>query len=130
MSMISGGLRLQRINIVLDCSDAGVMADFYAKLLGWELTHTRADGWAAVTSSDGMVMAFQEVPHYEPPVWPWERGRQEQMLHLDFWVDNLEEGVRHALECGARLAEKQFFGTSRTMLDPAGHTFCIDPEED
>ena len=36
---------IYKINIVVDCSDAGVLADFYSKLLGWEWTHPRANGW-------------------------------------------------------------------------------------
>ena len=120
--------KINRINVVVDCADAGEMAAFYSKLLDWEWTHPRAGGWAAITSPMGTVMAFQEVEGYEPPVWPWEKGKQSQMMHLDFWVDDLEEGVRFALDCGAKEAEVQFYTTSRTMLDPAGHPFCIDTE--
>lgn len=117
------------INIVIDCADAGVMADFYSKLLGWEWTHPQANGWAAITSPTGSIIAFQEVVGYEPPVWPWEPGKQGQMLHLDLRINNLNEGVQFAIECGATEASQQFFSTSRTMLDPAGHPFCIDAEE-
>ena len=56
-----------KMNIVVDCKDAGVLAEFYSKLLGWELTHQRANGWAAITSPSGMVMAFQEIEEYQPP---------------------------------------------------------------
>ena len=83
-----------KMNIVVDCKDAGVLAEFYSKLLGWELTHQRANGWAAITSPSGMVMAFQEIEEYQPPVWPWKEGKQGQMLHLDFYVENLEEADR------------------------------------
>lgn len=122
-------MKINRINLVIDCSDAKVMADFYQRLLGWELTHPPGNGWAAITSATGEVIAFQETAHYQPPVWPWEANRPGQMLHLDFWVDNLEEGIQFALECGAELANRQFFSSSRTMLDPAGHPFCIDTPE-
>lgn len=122
--------KIKMINIVMDCNDAGIMADFYSKLLGWAWTHPQANGWAAITSPTGSVIAFQEIEGYEPPVWPWEPGKQGQMLHLDLWVDNLEEGVRFAIECGAKEASRQFFTTSRTMLDPAGHPFCIDTEDE
>lgn len=104
------------------------MAAFYSRFLGWALTHPQANGWAAVTAPDGTVFAFQEVEGYEPPVWPWESGQQGQMLHLDFWVDDLEAGVAFAVTCGASEAKQQFYTTSRTMLDPAGHPFCIDTE--
>ena len=123
------GLKVNHINLVIDCADAGIMADFYSKLLGWEWTHPQANGWAAITSPTGSVIAFQEVEGYQPPVWPWQEGKQGQMLHIDIWVDDLEESVQYAIECGAKLADEQFFRTSRTMIDPAGHPFCIDTDE-
>ena len=119
---------IKKINIVLDCADAERLAAFYSRLLGWEITHPASGGWAAITAPDGRVMAFQEVLGYEPPAWPWQAGRQGQMKHLDFWVDDLTEGVKLALACGAKEAEKQFFKSSRTVLDPAGHTLCSDGE--
>ena len=120
---------ISKINVVIDCKDAGIMARFYSQLLNWEWTHPQANGWSALTSPAGMVIAFQEIEEYEPPVWPWQAGKQGQMLHLDFYVDNLEEAVRHALSLGARLAGEQYFKTSRTLIDPAGHPFCLDTDE-
>lgn len=122
-------LSIKQINLVIDCADAGILADFYSKLLGWEWTHPQANGWAAVTSSAGTVIAFQEIEGYEPPVWPWKSGRQGQMLHLDVVVDDLESSVEFALSCGAKLVNEQCFRTSRTLIDPAGHPFCIDTIE-
>lgn len=119
---------INNINTVIDCREAGVMAEFYSKLLGWDLTFPASNGWAAITSPDGSVLAFQEVEGYEPPIWPWEEGKQGQMLHMDFWVDDLEEGVAFALACGAKEASRQYYTTSRTLLDPAGHPFCIDTD--
>lgn len=119
---------IYRINTVIDCRDAAVMAEFYSRLLGWEITLPAANGWSAITSPTGSVFAFQEIEGYEPPVWPWVDGKQAQMMHMDFWVDNLEEGVAFALSCGAVEAGQQFYTTSRTMLDPSGHPFCIDTE--
>ena len=116
---------ISKINVVIDCKDAGIMARFYSQLLNWEWTHPQANGWSAITSPAGMVIAFQEIEEYEPPVWPWQAGKQGQMLHLDFYVDNLEE----ALSLGARLAGEQYFRTSRTLIDPAGHPFCLDTDE-
>ncbi len=122
-------INISKINIVVDCKDAGILAEFYSKLLGWDWTHPQANGWAAITSPEGMVMAFQEIEDYQPPVWPWRKEEQGQMLHLDFYVDNLDEAVTYAIELGAKLADKQYFRTSRTMIDPAGHPFCLDTDE-
>lgn len=51
------------------------------------------------------------------------------MIHLDFYADNLDQAVKFTVECGAKVAEKQYFRTSRTMIDLAGHPFCLDIDE-
>lgn len=122
-------LKINKINVVIDCKNAGILAEFYSKLLNWEYTHQRANGWAAITAPTGMVYAFQEVEEYEPPVWPWQPGKQGQMIHFDYYVDNLEEAVQYAISLGAKEAGEQYFRTSRTMIDPEGHTFCLDTDE-
>ena len=111
--------------IVLDCPDPGALAEVYHRLLLWPKTHA-GGGWAGLTAPDGTVLAFQQVEHYAPPVWPWAEGRPGQMVHLDFLVRDLDRAVAHALDCGAVLAPEQYFQTSRTLLDPAGHPFCLD----
>lgn len=121
-------LSINRFNVVIDCSNAETLAIFYTKLLGWKLTHPYAKGWAAITSPSGTIIAFQEVEGYEPPIWPNESGKQGQMLHLDFHVEDLDSAVKYALECGAKLADSQFFDDSQTMIDPEGHPFCLDTD--
>ena len=50
---------------MIDCNNAGVLAEFYSKLLGWEWTRPRANGGGtAVASPTGMVFAFPEVEEY------------------------------------------------------------------
>lgn len=71
--------------IVLDCADAQCLAQFYEALLGWP-REDAAPGWAALSAPGGWTLAFQQVPGYTPPVWPWREGAQGQMLHLDFHV--------------------------------------------
>lgn len=122
-------INIYKINVVIDCENAGILAGFYSQLLGWEWTHPQANGWAAITSPTGMVIAFQEVEEYQPPVWPSVKEKQGQMLHLDFYVENLEEAVAYAIRLGAKVADEQYFKTSRTMIDPAGHPFCLDTDE-
>ena len=111
--------------IVLDCTNAEDLAEFYHKLLGWKKTHS-GNGWAGLTAPNGMVLAFQAVDEYKPPVWPWKPVDQGQMIHLDMRVNNLEKAVEFAVSCGAQIADAQYFDDSRTMIDPAGHTFCLD----
>lgn len=126
---MSHPLSILNFNVVIDCNDAKVLATFYSRFIGWEWTHKYTNGWAAITSPTGTIIAFQEIENYQAPTWPPVDGIQTQMLHLDFHVDNLKKAVQHAIECGAHLADVQYFKTSRTMLDPAGHPFCLDTNE-
>jgi hypothetical protein len=47
------------------------------------------------------------------------------MVHLDFYVEDLEEAVNHAIACGAKQAKIQYSDFWKVMIDPAGHPFCI-----
>lgn len=88
--------------VTMDCLDPKALSDFYAVLLGWQKS---------------------------PPVWPEKQGEQQQMVHIDFKVQDKEEMmtmVQHALECGARKTEMQYSDMWTVLIDPAGHPFCID----
>ena len=82
-------------------------------------------GMVWVSSGAPMLLVFQAVQGYRPPVWPWEADKQAQMMHFDFYVDDLDAAVEQAVACGATLSEVQFFESSRTLFDPAGHPFCL-----
>ena len=116
-------LRLETVNI--DCSDAGAMAEFYGRLLGWEITYRDWDFIHMRDPRGGTGLSFQELKDYRPPVWPEEPEGQDKMIHLDMGVDDLDAAVAHALASGARVAEYQGREDLRVMLDPAGHPFCL-----
>ena len=117
--------RITLATVVLDCADANALADFYSRLLGWEVTLREPD-WALMRAPEGGTgLAFQSEPWYRPPVWPEREGEPEKMLHLDFWVDDLESAVAHAVAAGATLAGYQPQDGVRVLLDPAGHPFCL-----
>lgn len=116
------------IGVALDCRDPDELADFYVELLGLEKTISSGN-WAGIHTPQGIILAFQRVEEYVPPVWPWQEGEQQQMLHLDFAVDDLEKAVEHATKCGAKKAEVQYYDSSTVMFDPAGHPFCLSTVE-
>lgn len=126
------GLTLETICIVLDSDNSEELSAFYEKLLGWTRhEHKSDDEWIVVNNGkrDGLPeLIFQQIEHYIRPVWPDASGKQSQMMHLDFHVDDLNEGVEHALSCGAELSPIQLEDSWRVMLDPAGHPFCILPK--
>jgi catechol 2,3-dioxygenase-like lactoylglutathione lyase family enzyme len=120
-------IRLETINI--DCDDAGAMADFYGRLLGWEVTWRDDDDFILMRDPGGGAgLSFQARKDYRPPTWPERPEAQDKMIHLDIKVEDLDAAVRYALECGARLAEYQGRKDLRVLLDPAGHPFCLFTE--
>ena len=60
---------------------------------------------------------------YVAPTWP--EGPRPQQLHLDFDVDDLDEGEALVLGLGATKAEVQPGRSFRVYLDPVGHPFCL-----
>ncbi|SHI10403.1 hypothetical protein SAMN02745823_02443 [Sporobacter termitidis DSM 10068] len=123
-------MKLGAMAIILDSGNSEELSDFYSKMLGWT-KHKSDDGeWIVVVneSKEGTPwLTFQEIENYERPVWPAVPGKQQQMLHLDFHVEEVEEGVKQALACGAVLSDIQLEDSWRVLLDPAGHPFCILP---
>ncbi|MPN58512.1 hypothetical protein SDC9_206217 [bioreactor metagenome] len=97
------------------------MAGFYGSLLEGKVDLD--DGWADVRVDDGQCISFQQVDDYRPPVWPGQEVPQQ--AHLDFLVDDLDEGEAAVLALGATRAEYQPGTTFRVFLDPAGHPFCL-----
>lgn len=121
--------KIKLYSVVIDCIDLCRLAEFYAKLIGWETVFSDAE--YAVIGAPGSRqgaypgITFQYNPDYERPVWPEKSGTQQQMEHLDFAVDDLEGAVRHAVDCGATIAAEQFSEHWRVILDPEGHPFCL-----
>ena len=117
--------RFSLATVVLDCADANALADFYSRLLGWEVAAREPD-WALMRAHEGGTgLAFQSERWYRPPVWPEEKEKPEKMAHLDLWVDDLESSVAHAVAAGATLAAHQPQDSVRVLIDPAGHPFCL-----
>ena len=111
--------------ICIDCADAHVMADFYRRLLGWEVTFSEPKWVLMRDPAGGTGLSFQADSGYREPAWPEQPSGQDKMVHLDIKVDDLDAAVEHAVASGARLAEYQPQARVRVLLDPAGHPFCL-----
>lgn len=116
---------LRLATICIDCADADAMADFYGRLLGWEVALREPDWVLMPDPAGGTGLSFQAEAEYREPVWPEQPNAQDKMLHLDIHVDDLDSAVAHAIASGARLAEHQPQAGVRVLLDPAGHPFCL-----
>lgn len=111
--------------VVLDCPDPRALADFYAGVLGGEVTSDE-DDWVVLVV-DQHRLAFQLSEEFAPPTWP--AGERPQQFHLDLTVDDVdvaEEQVvalgatRHPVQPGEEVGD-----TFRVYLDPVGHPFCL-----
>ena len=126
--------------VVLDCTDARALAEFYRQLLG--LTYRpgdeppasghedeRGQDWLVLRNPDGCQLAFQQVADLPEATWP--DGPHPQMLHLDITVDNVADfdaEHEHASALGARLLLDRSDDPDeplRVYADLAGHPFCI-----
>lgn len=119
--------RIKLGNVMIDCDDEQRLCDFYHGLLGWD--RSVRFGRPALSSGDGVVFLFIESSDYAPPAWPEETGQRQKQMHFDFQVPDVATAVEHAESLGARRTTSQYGGDEFvTMLDPAGHPFCLCAE--
>jgi len=110
---------LSMVNV--DCADPRALAEFYHRVLGWEIAHSQ-DEYAMI--SDGQTaIGFGRIPDYRPPSWPNPAGSKQ--FHLDLSVDDLDKAEAACVEAGATKPGFQPGDRWRVLLDPAGHPFCI-----
>lgn len=114
--------------VALDCPEPLLLADFYSRLTGWPVeplgdVAPSAVTWIELLNGDQATLAFQKVSSFVPPTWP--EGPVAQQLHLDFEVDDLDEGESFVLALGATRSPVQPGTTFRVYLDPVGHPFCL-----
>jgi catechol 2,3-dioxygenase-like lactoylglutathione lyase family enzyme len=127
--------------VVLDCTDARALAEFYRELLGLRYRpgdeppaagepDPRGEDWLVLWDEVGQPrVAFQQVDALASATWP--EGPVPQQLHLDLTVPTaveLEAQHERALALGARLLYDRFdhpVEPLRVYADPAGHPFCI-----
>ena len=127
--------------VVLDCTDARRLAEFYRQLLG--LTYRpgdepppdgepdpRGQDWLVLRDRAGRPsLAFQQVAELPEATWP--EGPYPQMLHLDLTVATAHElAAQHerALALGARVLLDRTDDPDeplRVYADLAGHPFCL-----
>jgi catechol 2,3-dioxygenase-like lactoylglutathione lyase family enzyme len=127
--------------VVLDTTDARVLAEFYRRLLGFRYRpgdepppagepDPQGRDWLVLRDpTGGLQVAFQQVAVLPEATWP--EGPVPQQLHLDLTVpttDELDAQHERALALGARLLEDRSGDPEeplRVYADPAGHPFCI-----
>jgi hypothetical protein len=129
------------VQVVLDCTDARVLAEFYRQLVGWRYRpgdeppapgqpDPRGEDWLVLRDpAGGAQVAFQQVTVLPKATWP--EGPVPQQLHLDLMVPTTADlDIQHerALALGARLLRDLSDDPEeplRVYADPAGHPFCL-----
>jgi len=137
MAQVTVSLR----QVVLDCTDARGLAEFYRQLLGFryrkgdeapaqgESDHKGQDWLVLKDPGGGWQLAFQQVQALPEVTWP--DGPHHQMAHLDLTVPtkaDLDAEHRRAIGLGARMLRDRSNDPEeplRVYADPAGHPFCI-----
>ncbi|MBI5090602.1 MAG: VOC family protein [Actinobacteria bacterium] len=108
--------------ISLDCADPIALAEFWAAMLGGEVSVLSAT--TVLVRTDWVWLAALGVDDHVAPTWP-DPGVPKQ-IHLDLAVTDLDAAVAEAERLGARAAGfQQAPDRWRVLLDPAGHPFCL-----
>jgi hypothetical protein len=124
------------LQVVLDCTDARALAEFYRELLGYsyragdETPKPSGDDWLVLIDAEtNSRLAFQEVSRLAASTWP--KDEVPQQLHLDMMVSTSEDLDRQH-ERATSLKARMILDRSddeneplRVYADPAGHPFCM-----
>ena len=115
------GVQVRFSSITLASPDPGRLAAFYADITGGEVTFVHEIEWASMRC-EGARIEFMGVDDYRPPRWP----EDSSLVHLDFHVEDLEQGAELLERAGARLFEHQPNAAHCLVFaDPNGHPFCL-----
>lgn len=117
-------MRIARQVVVFDAADLATESTFWARLL--EGTVEEDDDWHTVLVDGEPRVAVQLAPNHVPPDWP---DGEPQQVHLDLYVDDVNEAHEEVLALGARLLRAaEDTGSDegfQVYADPAGHPFCL-----
>ncbi len=116
---MSDGIRYS--STTLACPDPAGLAAFYADITGGEVTFAHEEEWATMRC-EGARLEFMGVTDYLAPRWPEDPA----LVHIDFFVDDLDEAGARVVRAGARRFDDQPNAAHCLVFaDPAGHPFCL-----
>jgi hypothetical protein len=104
--------------VVVDCSNPGSLAAFWAGVLGGE-PQRRSPDWAYLDAPGWTRLAFQRVP---------ESKTVKNRLHLDVEVVDIPAATAAAEALGAeRIGDihADTAGSFQVLLDPEGNEWCV-----
>lgn len=117
-------MKIRRHIIVFDTADLAAESEFWAGVLGG--TVEAEDDWHTVLVDGESRLGFQLAPNHVPPRWP---DGEQQQIHLDLYVDDVQEAHEHVIRLGARQLEAENSADAPegfwVYADPSGHPFCL-----
>lgn len=123
-------MEIVKQHVVLDASDVGVEADFWAAVLGGTVEpdpESAAGEWRTIMVEGREALAVQLAPDHVRPQWP--DGPQRQQMHLDLYVTDLAAAHQEVMGLGAQLLQEAADPAAdrgfQVYADPAGHPFCL-----
>ena len=107
--------------VVIDCANPRVLAEFWRSMLGGEInTASETPRWVTLVGLAGIgKLAFQRVP---------EQKTLKNRLHIDIEVSDLAAGTARTIALGAtRQGEvvHESPGSFQVFSDPEGNEFCL-----
>lgn len=122
-------MKINRRVIVVDASDIEAESMFWAGLFAGEV-HRDAH-WHSIVVDGDWIMGVQHAPNHVAPQWP--EGPQQQQMHLDLHVDDLDAARSLAVELGGHELQPPTRPADNPEGDelftvyasPAGHPFCF-----
>jgi predicted enzyme related to lactoylglutathione lyase len=101
-----------------DCANPTALAEFWAALLGFDVTDVSDDGALVVERAGDRWIWFQKVP--EPKV-------TKNRCHPDLEADDLETAIARAESLGATTIARHREGSWEwnVLQDPEGNEFCL-----
>jgi hypothetical protein len=120
--------------VIIDCHDLEVVADFWSAVLGYERGHS-GDGWLAIEAPnrDGSDAAWRAGPL--APVIAFVLVPEEKVVknrvHIDVTPFDRTQESEVLIGLGAGLADIGQSDTSWVVMrDPEGNEFCVMGELD
>ena len=114
----------------IDVDDLARAERFYCDGLGLRIGR-RFDGWTELVGSAAPIYLLPKAAG--TPVSPASAQKRDYArhwtpVHLDFVVDDIDAGVKRAVQAGAtveKAAAKHAYGLLALLADPFGNGFCL-----
>lgn len=121
---------MSSVSISIDVPDLAEGVKFYCSAFGFTKAAEPVPGVAVLRSGSIDICLLEKRGGTRPAIGTAETRRYERHwtpVHLDIYVENLEQALARALDAGAireQVFENPEHGSAAFCSDPFGHGFC------